>query len=291
MLGGTGSIGGPVVRELIRAGHDVVALVRSEASAKTVAQFGARPIPGDIVTPERWLGALPPLDAVIHAAAAFDGDDEAAERRLLERLLNFLRANRQTMKFIYTGGCWLYGVDSGSATTEETPFDPLPAFAWGVSHSRLVLDTPGIHPIVIHPAMVYEAGGGVFDRFRRNAVERDAVRVVGDERVRWPLVHSEDLATLYRLALERSGPRETYIGAAIEGLPVGRIARAYARRFETRQDDPDLISADQREGAGTSGLATASSRSGGRDTLDRLSDGMRVSRRGISVWSRSPAAQ
>jgi len=63
--------------------------------------------------------------------------------------------------------------------------------------------------------------------------------------VHWPLVHAEDLATLYRLALEGSAPGECYIGAAIEGLSVGRIARAYARRFGTRRPDPEVISADQ----------------------------------------------
>jgi nucleoside-diphosphate-sugar epimerase len=94
----------------------------------------------------------------------------------------------------------------GTVTTEDTPYAPLPAFAWGVPHSRLVFDTPGILPVVIHPAMVYEPHGGVFGQFRADAIERDAVRVVGSEDVRWPLVHSEDLAALYRLALEVSAP-------------------------------------------------------------------------------------
>jgi nucleoside-diphosphate-sugar epimerase len=124
------------------------------------------------------------------------------------------------MRFIYTGGCWLFGPSRETITTEQTPFAPLPAFAWGVTHCRLALDIPGIHPIVIHPAMVYEPSGGVFSRF-----------------------HSADLAALYRLALERSDPRETYLGAAIDGLPVGRIARAFARRFGTRNRDPEVISA------------------------------------------------
>jgi nucleoside-diphosphate-sugar epimerase len=246
VLGGTGSIGGPVVRELIRAGHEVVALARSAASASSVARIGARPIAGDMAMPERWLAALPPLDGVIQAAAAFGAEDEAIERRLLHTLLPYLRAADRNIRFIYTGGCWLYGEsDERSVTTEATPFDPLPALVWGISHCRLVLDTRGIDPIVIHPAMVYEPCGGVFARFRTDAIERNAVRVVAGEQVHWPLVHAEDLAALYRLALEGSAPRESYLGAAIEGMPVGRIARAYARRFGTHYPDPEVISADQ----------------------------------------------
>lgn len=246
VLGGTGSIGGPVVCELIRAGHEVVALTRSAASAAAVARIGARPIAGDMAMPERWLATLPPLDGVIQAAAAFGADDEAVERRLLHTLLPYLRAAARDIRFIYTGGCWLYGAsDEGRVTTEATPFNPLPAFAWGVAHGRQVLDARGIDPIVIHPAMVYEPCGGVFARFRTEAIERNAVRVVVGEQVHWPLVHAEDLATLYRLALEGSAPGESYIGAAIEGMPIGRIARAYAQRYGTRRSDPEVISADQ----------------------------------------------
>jgi nucleoside-diphosphate-sugar epimerase len=242
VFGGTGSIGGPIVRELIRWGHGVVALVRSDASAKKVAEFGALPIAGDISRPDQWLTALPSLDGVIHAAATFANDEEATDRRLLQSLLPFLSAMPGKTRFVYTGGCWLFGATDGTAATEDTPFDPLAALAWSVPHIRLVLDAPRIEPIVIHPAMVYEPCGGVFGRFYEDATKRAAVRVVAGEAVRWPLVHSEDLATLYRLALERSVPGESYIGAAIEGMPVGRIARAYARRFGTRCPDPILMS-------------------------------------------------
>ena len=113
-----------------------------------------------------------------------------------------------------------------------------------VPHLERVLAAPEVDGIVIHPAMVYAADGGVFDRFARDAATRSAVRVVGSETVRWPLVHSDDLATLYALALERAPARSSWIGAANDGVMVGRIARAFARRFGTRDQDPQIISAD-----------------------------------------------
>jgi nucleoside-diphosphate-sugar epimerase len=245
VLGGTGAIGAPVVRELVRSGHEVLALARSAASAARVAQLGASPVAGDIATPGRWLASLPPLDGVIHAAAAFSPDDEAIEQALLRVLLPFMGRSRRITRFVYTGGCWLYGRTGDTAATEASPFAPPPAFAWVVPHSRRVLGTPGIHPVVIHPAMVYEPGGGVFSRLRADAIARQAVRVVGSEHVRWPLVHAADLATLYRLALERGGAAEEYIGAAIEAMPVGRIARAFARRFGTASAVPEVVSEDE----------------------------------------------
>lgn len=69
-------------------------------------------------------------------------------------------------------------------STEETPLHPLAAFAWIVPHLRRVLDNSGIEPVVIHPAMVWEPDGGVFRRFVDDAIERDAIRIVGGEDVR-----------------------------------------------------------------------------------------------------------
>jgi nucleoside-diphosphate-sugar epimerase len=206
--------------------------------------MGATPIEGDIASPERWAATLPNVDAVIHAACDFDSAMGAIDTRLLDTLLPALAAQLAKPRFIYTGGCWLFGATGGEVATEETPFRPLPAFAWMVPQLRRILRATEVGGIVIHPAMVFTAGGGVFSRFARDAVERDAIRVVQGEDVRWPLVHSEDLAELYVLALERAPARSSYIGAAVEGLPVGRIARAFAKRFGARQQQPQIISPD-----------------------------------------------
>jgi nucleoside-diphosphate-sugar epimerase len=243
ILGGTGSIGSATVRELVRRGHEVHGLARSDASAKKLTDLRATPFPGDITSPEQWAGSLPRVDAMIHAACDFSPAMGEIDRHLLDVLLPALAARPNKPRFIYTGGCWLFGATGDDVATEATPFRPLPAFAWMVPHLQRVLGTPGIDGIVIHPAMVYEPTGGVFLHFAKDASERDAIRVVESEAVRWPLVHSEDLATLYALALEAAPSRSSYIGAAVEGLAVGRIARALAKRFGTRHPAPEIIPA------------------------------------------------
>jgi nucleoside-diphosphate-sugar epimerase len=265
VLGGTGSIGSPIMRELARRGHDAWALARSEASAAELKQSGATPIAGDIAAPEFWTPRLPRVDAVIHAACNFDARMGAVDLRLLDVLLPSLAAQPKKPRFIYTGGCWLFGATGGDIATEETPFRPIPAFAWMVPHLQRVLEAPEVDGIVIHPAMVYAAAGGVFHRFARDAVERDAIRVVESEQVRWPLVHGEDLANLYVLALELAPARSSYIGAAIDGLAVGRIARAFARRFATPHQEPQIISTDviRRMGEGPCARSADEWRQGG----------------------------
>jgi nucleoside-diphosphate-sugar epimerase len=177
-------------------------------------------------------------------ACDFATDMGAIDRHLLDRLLPALAAQQDTPRFIYTGGCWPFGATGDAIATEAVPFRPLPDFAWMVPQLHRVLASPGVGGIVIHPAMVYAGEGGVFDRFARAAAAGEAVPVVASEAVRWPLVHAEDLAKLYALALERGTPGESYIGAAIEGFPVGRIARAFARRYRTGHDAPEIVTVD-----------------------------------------------
>ncbi len=245
VLGGTGSIGSPMVRTLVKRGHEVLGIARSEAAAKKLGACGARAIPGNIRRPKEWLGSLPQCDAVIHAACEFEDAMGEIEQHLLDNLLPHLAAPAKNPKFIYTGGCWLFGATGDRVATEMTPFSPLPAFAWSLQHMQRILETSGIEPVIIHPAMVYERDAGVFSGFARDAEERRPVRIVGGESVRWPLVHSDDLANLYALALEKGVACESYIGSAIDGLPVGNIARAFARRHGGVDRGLEIVSADE----------------------------------------------
>ena len=220
VLGGTGSIGSPILRELRKRGHEVWALARSDVSATKLRDCGATPVEGDIAAPERWTARLPPIDAVIHAACDFAAEMGAIDARLLDGLRPSLAAQPKRPRFIYTGGCWLFGATGDEVATKKTPFRPLAAFAWMVPHLARILTSPEVDGIVIHPAMVYTADGGVFWRFAREATERNAIRVVASEAIRWPLVHAEDSQVSTFSHCERAPARSSYIGAAIDRVSV-----------------------------------------------------------------------
>src|SRR5882757_1021768 len=84
VLGGTGLIGSAVARELVGRGHQLFGLARSGASAAKLNQIGLTAIAGDIGSPDAWVAALPPFDAVIHMACDFDTDMGGVDRRLLD---------------------------------------------------------------------------------------------------------------------------------------------------------------------------------------------------------------
>ncbi len=218
--------------------------------------------------PGKWVSALPPVDAVIHAAQDLECPMEEVNRRLLDMLLAHLAGRSPKVRYVFTGGNWLFGATDGAMADEDWPFAPPPSFAWMLPGLRAVLESDAVDGIVIHPVMVYAAdGGGVFRRFRKDATERAAVRVVGSESVRWPLVRDDDLADLYALALAKAPRGASYIGGSIAGLEVGRIARAFAKRFATRQPDPEIVAVDtavREQGEWASGLALDQTMSGAK---------------------------
>lgn len=230
VLGGTGSIGCAIVPALQACGHEVLALGRSPEALESLRQAGAMPIEGNLRVPTNWIHIAKTVDAIIHAAAVWDEDMEAVDRRFIEALLGTLQDDLSSKALIYTGGCWSYGETGDVVATERTPLRPIASFAWSIPIMRMVLTAPVIRGMVIHPAMVYEQGGGVFEHMYDDARERRIVRVVGGEKVRWPLIHSEDLARLYVLMLEKGKQGDVYNAAAMHGVAVGTIARAIAHQ-------------------------------------------------------------
>ncbi|GAA4116931.1 NAD-dependent epimerase/dehydratase family protein [Aminobacter aganoensis] len=267
LLGGTGFIGSHVLRRLVEAGHEVIGLARSETSADRLRAAGAVPLRGDLRAPAQWVAEIPAVDGVIHAASDFGDDMGPVETALLDALLPALGAMPKSPRFIYTGGCWLFGATGERVATEDSPFAPLPAFGWMIDNMRRVLDAPEVSAAAIHPAMVYSAAGGVFSSYMEAMRDGVPVDVIGSEQVVWPLVHAEDLAELYLRVLEKAQPGSVYNGSAMDGLAVAEIVAAVARQMGTERPDIRIVSADraaERLGEWARGYAISQRLSGGK---------------------------
>ena len=153
------------------------------------------------------------------------------DRQTVEAILSRLQSGGKPKAFVYTGGCWMYGATGDLVATEDTPFNPLASFAWAVPTIQSVLTATHVRGMVIHPAMVYERDGGVFERVFEDAKSLGYVRVVRGENVRWPLVHRTDLAQVYALMLERGEQGDVYNVATNHGVSIGTITRAIANRL------------------------------------------------------------
>ncbi len=235
VTGGTGSIGGALIRVLKRRGHHVTCLARSDASESQLQDSGFETIRGDITDPCRWIDAVPEYDAVVPVAITWCDEMADIDARLTRLLIDALTTPTAEKTLIYTSGCWVYGATGNTVATESSPHSLCSEFAWGSSLSQSVLDDTGISGMVILPAMVYERDGGVLEPMISDALQRKRIRLVGSDYTRWPMVHRFDLAVLYALMLERGQRGAAYNAAATDGVRVGEIAKVLTARFHLQQ--------------------------------------------------------
>ena len=206
LTGATGFLGSAIAASLVRARHDVTALVRSSTSAARVLSYGIHPHRGDLRDAASYRDAALAHDAIVHAGVEGGEDRMDVDRTFVEAVAG--------PALIYTSVMFVLGnVDDADETA--------PASGPRAEHERMVLERGGA---VIRPGMISGEGAWLFDN----------PLYIGDGHNRWPLVDREDVAELYRIIVE-SGARGIFHAVAaverardvfpdIEGTPL-EIAR------------------------------------------------------------------
>ena len=218
LTGATGYIGGAVLDALVRAGHDVTALVRTSEKAKGVAKRGAHPVIGNLADPESFKGAAEAQDGYIHTAFDYSASGgPAVDRLAIDALIAAAKRPRtsgggstQRRFIVYTSGVWVLGKTPEPAA-EDAPINPIAMVAYRPEHERRVLDTASdqLRTIVVRPGVVYGGGTGIVSDLFKSA-SNGLVRVIGDGNNHWPCVYDRDLADLYARIAARDDAAGVY---------------------------------------------------------------------------------
>jgi nucleoside-diphosphate-sugar epimerase len=236
VTGGSGYIGRPTIRELRRRGHDVTALVRSESAAQTVRSFGATPVHGELTDVETLREAARNADGAIHLAMA--RGLQVAEIDCVAA--SVIQDGLDGGTYVHTSGTWIYG-NTGGVVDEDAPTDPPGVVAWRLANETRVLNraADGGHPVIVMPGVVYGSGGGLIEScFVDPARSRGKLHYIGDGSNHWSLVHVDDIAELYVLALD-AAPGAVLAGVGdysltvADLLPALSIAAGCAGQFES----------------------------------------------------------
>jgi nucleoside-diphosphate-sugar epimerase len=236
ITGASGHIGSALVHELRHAGHEVVGLARSDASAAALTAAGATIRRGDLDGLAGLQEAAASADGVIHLAfkhdVAFTGDfagAAAADLRAVEAIGAALEGSGKP--FVGTSGTLLLARAAiGRIGTEQDRLDGGPrvdsenaviAMADRGVRSSVIRLAPTVHSSLDHHGFVPT----LIAMARKNGV----ASYVGDGSNRWPAVHTLDAALLYRLALEAAPAGTRLHGVADEGVPFRSIAEAIGR--------------------------------------------------------------
>ena len=245
VTGASGWIGSAVVPELIGAGHQVVGLARSDASAAALTAAGAEVHRGTLDDLDGLRAAADASDGVIHLAfkhdLAFSGDFQGAadaDRRAVETFGEALAGSGRP--FVLASG--LLGLTPGRVATERDGHEADPALA---AHgtgpqtrhatAELVLSfaARGVRSSIMRlpPTNHGDGANGCMATLVSIARDKGVSGYIGDGTNRWPAVHRLDSALLFRLAVEKAPAGSTLHAVADEGVPVRDIAEVIGRQL------------------------------------------------------------
>jgi nucleoside-diphosphate-sugar epimerase len=243
VTGASGWIGSAVVPELLSAGHDVVGLSRSEASAQRLEAAGAIVQRGDVDDPDGLAKAAADSDGVIHLAFQHEvawSDNfaaaAAADRRAVEAMGAALADSDRPL--VLASG--MLGLTPGRVATEGDGLVPDAAVRGNPAGIRaatallaLSLRGIGVRSSVLRlpPTVHGDGDNGFMATLVGIARERRVAGYVGDGSNRWPAVHRSDAASLFRLAVEAAPAGSVLHAAADEGVAFCDIADAMGRHL------------------------------------------------------------
>jgi nucleoside-diphosphate-sugar epimerase len=245
VTGASGWIGSAVVPELIGAGHQVVGLARSDASAAALTAAGAEVQRGTLDDLDSLRSAAAASDGVIHLAfkhdLAFTGDFQGAadaDRRAVEVFGEALAGSDRP--FVLASG--LLGLAPGQVATEQdghgshaaaAAFGGGPQVRWETAEFTLSLASSGVRSSIMRlpPTNHGDGDNGFMATLIGIAREKGVSGYVGDGANRWPAVHRLDSAGLFRLAVEQAPAGTTLHAVADEGVPIRDVAEVIGRHL------------------------------------------------------------
>ncbi|NVZ63985.1 SDR family oxidoreductase [Pseudomonas gingeri] len=232
LTGATGFIGSALVPELIRAGHEVTGMARSEAGAQALIEAGAQVHRGDLEDPESLRAGAAEADGVIHAAFDHDFSRFAAncakDRRAIEALGSALSGSDRPL--IITSVASLGSAAPGQLASEDVCNTRHANPRTGSELTVNVLLDAGLNISVVRLPQVHNPfRQGLITLLVAVAREKGVSAYVEAGRNRWAACHLLDVARLYRLALEKGEPGARYHAVGEEGVSSREIAESIGR--------------------------------------------------------------
>jgi len=228
VTGGSGFIGGALVRRLVADRWTVRALARSDASADAVRQHGAEPVRGELADTGSMAAGAAGCEVAFHAAAQLGdwGRREDFERGNVAGTRNALAAARQAgvRRFVHVGteaallaGDPLVEVDERAPLRFDSPalYSSTKARA---EEAVIEANRDGLETVVVRPRFVWGRGDTTLLPAMAEMVRAGRFAWVGGGRQRTSTTHVDNAVEGLVLAAQRGAPGGVYF--VTDGRPV-----------------------------------------------------------------------
>ena len=220
VTGGSGFIGGTLIRRLVEAGSRVRALARSDRAADSVRAAGAEPAPGELGDVAAMRAGAEGCDTAFHAAAFLGewGRWEDFERGNVQGTRNALAACRTAgvRRFVHVGteAALLDGQPLVDAD-ETAPLKPDARAHYSRSKALAELavrsaNVPGFETVVIRPRLVWGPGDTNILPALVESVRRGRFAWIGGGWHRTSTTHVDNAVEGLLLGAARGRPGEAY---------------------------------------------------------------------------------
>lgn len=235
VTGASGWIGSAVVPELIGAGHQVLALVRSDATAAVVKGSGAEVVRGELTDADVLRTTAADCDGVIHLAYEHSlGQVGGAQTdaRAIETFAATLAGSGKPM--VISGATLTTPGRPSNERDELIARGPIAARIANMQTALAAVQRGVGTSLVMLPRSVHGQGErhGFIPQLISKARTTGVSGYIGDGANRWPAVHVKDAAVLYRLAVEQAPAGAVLHAVGDEGVAVREIAEAIGRKLE-----------------------------------------------------------
>ena len=235
VTGATGFVGSAIVTDLLKAGHQVLGLARSEQGAQALRGAGAEVHRGaleDVASLKRGAAAA---DGVIHTAFIHDfskfKENSEIDRRAILALGEALAGSDRPL--VVTSGTGLLGPGRLAVEDAVPPSGPhaIPRVASEQAAQAVAAQGVRVAVVRLPPTVHGEGDHGFVPLLIGTAREKRCSAYVGEGGNRWAAVHRLDAAQVFRLALEKNAAAARYHAVAEEGVRFREIAALIGRHL------------------------------------------------------------
>jgi nucleoside-diphosphate-sugar epimerase len=233
VTGATGFIGTELVKELLAAGHQVRGLTRSDAGVEQLKAAGAEVHRGDLTDLDSLRRGAMGMDAVVnlafnHGDMSKFAQNAADEIKAIDALGSVLEPGKL---LVVTSGVAMAVAAAGRVRQETNLPGESQAVPRRPEQAAQAVAAKGVHVAVVRLPQVHDTRKqGLVTWLIQIAREKGVSAYVGSGANRWAAAPLKDVAHLYRLAVEKTGPGvTTYHAVEEEGVSLRDIAETIGK--------------------------------------------------------------